>query len=214
MSLDNQEEVRQELMVPVSEAFNQEGALRERIRQLVLDALVNRDVDPAAVRGVMRDAMEGIGVGLGQRAGQAGEALNEAVGGLDEAISRSLYAMQQAVEESWAQGRQFAQSDMKAAYESVKGLDDDLMGVLKTTGEKAQGVLRNEFEAFRGHLANTGTDTGRQVKQVLEVLGNRLNSAAAGSGQEAREAAEFAGGRLREVASGILRGLADALDKR
>lgn len=210
MSLENQQEV----LVPVSEAVAQEGALRERIRHLVLDALVKREVDATAVREVMRDAMDGIGIGLGQRAGQAGEALSEAVGGLDEALSRTLYAMQQAVEEGWAQGRQFAQSDMKEAYDSVKGLDDDLLGVLKSTGEKAQGVLRNEFEAIRGHLTTTGTDTGRQMKQVLEVLGNRLNSAAAGSGQEAREAAQLAGGRLREVASGILRGLADALDKR
>jgi hypothetical protein len=210
MSLENQQEV----LVSVSEAVAQEGALRERIRQLVLDALVKREVDATAVREVMRDAMDGIGIGLGQRAGQAGEALSEAVGGLDEALSRTLYAMQQAVEEGWAQGRQFAQSDMKEAYDSVKGLDDDLLGVLKSTGEKAQGVLRNEFEAIRGHLTTTGTDTGRQMKQVLEVLGNRLNSAAAGSGQEAREAAQLAGGRLREVASGILRGLADALDKR
>jgi ElaB/YqjD/DUF883 family membrane-anchored ribosome-binding protein len=210
MSLENQQEV----LVPISEAVAQEGALRERIRQLVLDALVKREVDATAVREVMRDAMDGIGIGLGQRAGQAGEALSEAVGGLDEALSRTLYAMQQAVEEGWAQGRQFAQSDMKEAYDSVKGLDDDLLGVLKSTGEKAQGVLRNEFEAIRGHLTTTGTDTGRQMKQVLEVLGNRLNSAAAGSGQEAREAAQLAGGRLREVASGILRGLADALDKR
>lgn len=210
MSLENQQEV----LVPVSEAFAQEGALRERIRQLVLDALVKREVDAAAVRTVMRDAMEGIGVGLSQRAGEASGALSEAVGGLDEAISRTLYAVQQAVEEGWAQGKQFAQSDMKEAYDSAKGLEGDLLEVIKTTGEKAQGVLRGEFEAIRGHLTSTGTDTGRQVKQVLEVLGNRLNSATAGSGQEAREAAQLAGGRLREVASGILRGLADALDKR
>lgn len=210
MSLENQQEV----LLPVSQAFAQEGALRERIRQLVLDALVKRELDGDALRTVIRDAMEGIGVGLGQRAGQAGEALAEAVGGLDEAIGRTLYAMQQAVEEGWAQGRQFAQADLKEAYDAARGLEADLLEVIKSTGEKAQGVLRSEFAAFREHLGTTGTDTGRQVKQVLEVLGNRLNSAAAGSGQEVRETAQLAAGRLREVASGILRGLADALDQR
>lgn len=214
MSLENNEEVKLEVLEPVRQAFVSQEDLRDRVRQLVVDALVKREADPQAMKSVMQSAMDGIGLGLGQRTQQAGEALKEAVGGLDEAIGRTVYALRQAMEEGWGQGKQFAQSDLKEAYDSLKGLDDELLGVLKSTGDKAQGALRDEFEKLRAHMANTGSDTGRQVKDVLGVLGNRMNAAASGSGQEAREAAQEAAGRLRAVASGILRGLADALDKR
>lgn len=210
MSLDNQREV----LEPVSQVLQGDGDLREQVRQLVLKALAQRQWDPAAWRSVMGSALEGIGVGLGQRAGQAGEAMKEAVTGLDEAMGGGLYALRKAVEEGMDQGRQFARSDLQEAYESVKGMEQDLLDLIRSTGERAQGALRTDFESMGGHLRRAGTDTGRQVGLVLEALGNRLNAASAGSGQEARETAQEAGGRLRQVASGILRGLADALDKR
>lgn len=214
MSLENNEEVRLEVQEPVRQAFVSQADLRERVRQLVVDALVKREADPQAVKSVMQSAMDGIGQGLGQRAHQAGDALKEAVGGLDEAIGRTVYALRQAMDEGWGQGRQFAQSDLKEAYDSLKGLEDELLGVLKRTGDKAQGALREEFENLRAHMANSGSDTGRQVKDVLDLLGTRMNTAASGAGQEAKETAQEAGGRLRAMTSGILRGLADALDKR
>lgn len=214
MSLENNEEVKLEVLEPVRQAFVSQEDLRDRVRQLVVDALVKREADPQAVKSVMESAMDGIGQGLGQRAHQAGDALKEAVGGLDEAIGRTVYALRQAMDEGWSQGRQFAQSDLKEAYDSLKGLEDELLGVLKRTGDKAQGTLREEFENLRAHMANSGSDTGRQVKDVLDLLGNRMNTAASGAGQEARETAQEAGGRLRAMTSGILRGLADALDKR
>lgn len=219
MSLENHEEVKQEVLLPVRQMMAEEGGaedgnIRERIRQLVVDALVKREADPQAVKAVMQSAMDGIGEGLGQRAQQAGDALKEAVTGLDEAIGRTVYAVKQAMDESLSQGRQFAQSDLKETYDSLKGLEEEFLRVMKATGEKTQGAARDEFEKLRAHLTNTGSDTGRQAKEVLETLGNRLNASATGSAQEAKEAAQEASGRLRAVASGILRGLADVLDKR
>jgi hypothetical protein len=62
------------------------------------------------------------------------------------------------------------------------------------------------------HLARTGTDTGMQVRAVMEKLGSRMGGIAVGSMNESMATAEEARGRLADVASGILRGLADSID--
>jgi hypothetical protein len=64
------------------------------------------------------------------------------------------------------------------------------------------------------HLARTGTDTGAQVRAVLETLNSRMGSIAVGSAAETMATVEEARGRLSAVASGILRGLADSIDSK
>lgn len=208
MSTDNPQDV----MGPVSEAVSRGDDLRARVRQLVTDAILKREADPKAIRSVMQAAIEGVGVGLAQRAGQTGDALKEAVGGLDQAIARSAYALHMAVEESAGQGRQFSEQDLKEALDTLQRLESELMDLLKQTGDKAQGTLKAEFEHLREHLSRNGTDTGGQVRDMLDVLRSKLATAGAGAASEAGHAAREAGGRLAAVATGILRGLADVID--
>jgi hypothetical protein len=210
MSVENNQDVR----VALADLSAGEGALRERVRALVLDAVLRRNADPKALRGVLEEAVAGVGDGLARRGELAGQALQEAMAGLDEAIGKSVYALQMALEEAWGQGRQFAQQDLKEAVEAVRGLEDDLLRTLKETADRAQGGLRDELVRMADHLRRTGTDTGGRVRDVLAVLQARLGGAANGASGDVREAARTAAGRLAEVASGVLRGLADAIDAR
>lgn len=202
----------QDILGPVSEVVSQGDDLRVKVRQLVTDAILKREADPKAIRSVMQAAVEGVGTGLARRAGQTGDALKEAVGGLDQAIAKSAYALRMAIEETAGQGRQFSEQDLKEAVDTLQRLESELMDVLKQTGDKAQGALKTEFEHLREHLSRTGTDTGGQVRDMLDVLKARLASAGAGATNDAGQAAREAGDRLAAVATGILRGLADAID--
>lgn len=203
-----------EVRLPVVVAASEGGDLRARVRDLVLRAIVERKADPKAYREVLKDAVEGLGEGFGAHAGNAGESLKSAVAGLDEALSKSLYALQAAVEETWDNGRRFADTDLRDAYDAVRGLDDDLVGTLKDVGGRAKGVVKDEFTRLGDHLGNNGSDTGTQIKSVLEVLGRDLGGTAKDAGRDLKEDAVEASGRLSAVTSGILRGLADALDGR
>lgn len=203
-----------EVRIPMREAASEGGDLRERVRSLVLSAIVERKAAPKAIREVMQEAVAGLGEGLGGHAGSAGESLRSAMAGLDEAVGKSLYAMQVAVEEAWGDGRQFAESDLREAYDAVRGLDDHLVGTLREVGGRAGGVLRDEFGRLGEHLGRNGSDTGAQVKAVLAVLGRDLGNTAGAAGREVGADAREAAGRLSAVTSGILRGLADALDGR
>jgi hypothetical protein len=208
--MSNEDEVR----VPLREAASQGGDLRERVRGLVLQAIVDRKADPKALREVMKDAVAGLGEGLGDHAGNAGESIKSAVTGLDEALGKSLYALQSAVEETWGNGRRFADTDLREAYDAVRGLDDALVATLKDVGGKSKGIVKDEFTRLSDHLGRNGSDTGGHIASVLSVLGRDLGLTAKEAGRDVADDAREAAGRLSAVTSGILRGLADAVDGR
>lgn len=203
-----------DVLSPLREAAREGGDLRERVRALVLSALVERQADPKAIRSVMQDAVTGLGEGLSGHAEIVGDSLSTAMTGLDEALGKGLYALQAAVEESWGNGRRFAESDLREAYDAVRGLDDDLVGTLREVGGRAGGVLNEEFSRLGEHFGRNGTDTGAQLRSVLAVLARDMGATAGDTGRDLRADAREATGRLAQVSSGILRGLADALDGR
>jgi hypothetical protein len=209
MSTENKEQID----AVIGDAMAQEQDLRERVRSMVMRAISERSWDTGEIREVLRRSMAGVGEGMPQRGSQAAAAAREAVQGLDEAVGRAVYALQMALQETWNQGRQFTESDLKATVEEVKGLEDDLLGTLKESADKGQGVTKEALSGLFDHLSRNGTDTGNQVKGVLDLLGNRLAGAAHGAGGELKEQARETRERLKAVASGILRGLADSLDK-
>jgi len=188
--------------------------LRERVRQLVLDSLSRRSTDPDALRAVMRDAVAGLGEGLSGHATHARESLKSALDGMDEALGKAVYALRLAMEEGWGEGRRFADEDLRTAYDSLKAFEDDLAATLKSTAERSQGLLREELDRLREHMARGGGDTAAQLKATLDVLARQMRELADEAGQDARHTAREAAGRLGAVTSGILRGLADAIDRR
>jgi len=210
MSVENKKEVAE----AVRASEGDEAQLREKVRALVMKALVDHQTDPAAIRDIMRDTLAGVGDGLMERGNQASGALKEAVVGLDEAVGRSVYSMQMAMEEAWGMGHKFAATDMKDTVEAVRNLEEDLLSTIKEASDKTQGWLKGEYADLGNHLARTGTDTGAQVRAVLEKLNSRMSGVMAGSMAESAATAAVARERFSAVASGILRGLADALDSK
>lgn len=208
MSIENKEEVAENVRASADDAEQ----LREKVRALVMKALVDHQADPAAMREVMRDTLAGVGDGLVERGNQASAALREAVRGMDEAVGRSVYAVQMALEEAWGVGHRFAETDVKQTVDAVKDLEADLLSTIREAADKAQGWMKGEFADLGTHLARTGTDTGAQIRAVMEKLNSRVGGIAAGSMADTMATAQEAQNRLASVASGILRGLADSLD--
>jgi hypothetical protein len=203
-----------EIRTPVRDATSEGGDLRERVRGLVLSAIMNRKADAKAFAGVMKSALEGIGEGYGAHAGNASDSLKTAVAGVDEALGKSLYALRSALEESWGQGRRFAETDLREAYDAVRGLEDNLLATLKETGGKSQGVMKEEFARLGEHFGRNGTDTRSQVRDVLAALSRDLGQTVGDAARDAKTDVREATGRLSLVTAGILHGLADALDSR
>lgn len=207
-------EFKEEVSGGVAAAMASDDDLKERVRDLVMRAMADRTLDAQAVRDVLREAFAGVGEGMPQRGNQAAAAAREAVLGLDEAVGKAVFALRMAMEEAWDQGKQFTENDMRRTVDDIKNLEDDLMASLKESADKGQGVAKETLGGLYDHLARTGTDTGGQLKAVMELLSNRLASAAHGAGGEFKAQAQDSAERMKSVASGILRGLADGLDRR
>jgi len=209
MSFEKKEEIGE----AVSAAMAREEDLRARVRGVVLQALSVRTWDAGEIREVARQAFSGVGQGLPQRGSQVAGAAREAVEGLDEAVGRAVYGLQMALEEAWAHGRQFTQTDMQSTVDDIQGLEEDLLSTLKENADRGQGATKEALAGLYEHLKRNGTDTGIQVRGLLETLGNRLAMAAHGTGSDLKAQGKEGTERLKAVASGVLRGLADSLDK-
>ena len=210
MSIENKEEV----MIEVRTATEQGGDLAEQVRAIVTNALVARRVDVDSLRAVMSATVDGVGAGLAARGGEATDALRDAVRGLDQAVTRSVHALQLAMDEARGEGRHFSETELRETVDAVRSSEEELMRTLREASEKSQGWLKTSLTDLVDHMRRAGTDTGGQARAVLETLNNRLGATASGSGRDAAEAVSLSGRRLSEVASGILRGLADAIDAR
>jgi hypothetical protein len=208
------DDYQQEVLEPVKQMAAAGGDLREDVRRLVVAALIERQADPKAIRQVMKATVGGLGEGLSEHAESAGRSLKTAITGLDEALGKGLYAMKLALDESWQTGKRFTDEDLRTAYEAVKGLEDDMVGTLKVTGEKSKGMLKEEFASLRDHLSRGGSDTGTQAREVLATLTRQMADVAGGVAKDTQASLHDARQRLSAVASGILRGLADSLDQR
>jgi len=189
-------------------------ALRDRVKLIVMRWLSQHRVDPAALHEVTAAAVDGLGAGFAPRGQAASAALASAVQGIDEAVSRAVYALQMAAEEAWDGGRQFAANDLKASLDELRGLEISFVQSLRDTADKSQGWLRQEFLTLGDHLSRNGSDTGRRVREVTEILGNRLKGAASGAGRDALDSTTLVRSRLAAIASGVLRGIADAIESK
>jgi len=207
-------EFKQEVSEPVARLTEQGGDLKEDVRRVVLSALVDYKVDPNALRDIMQATVAGLGQGYAAHAELATSSLKTAMAGLDEAMSKSLYAMRLALEESWQKGKRFSEEDLRTAYDAVKGLENDMVATVKSVTEKSQGLVREEFSRMSEHMMRNGTDTSAQAREVMSLLSQQLSDATSAAVKDAQADAQAASQRLGAVTSGVLRGLADSIDQR
>lgn len=185
--------------------------LHARVRDLTLRALRDRAVSLSEVREVVTAVTEGVGVGLGQRAGEIKDAARQALSGLDEALGKSAEATKLAAQQLLSQGKEFKDADLKPALEELKQLEETLLSTVSRVAAQAGGRIKAEFESQVNHARRAGTDTGRLVADTLSEFAGRAGSQAKAGAAEGIEAGLELRKRLTLLASGILGGMADAL---
>ncbi len=210
MSDKNLEQLRDE----VAAAFRQDSGLRARVRELTLKAIQDRRLDTEETKAVVKAVAAGIGLGAEQRGGEAGQALREAVAGLDEALGKAAHATHLALQQLTSQAKDFGDSDLAQAVERLKGLETELESALRQLAAGASERLKPELAAAAEHLKRTGGDTAREVAATLEGFRNRLSAVTHEGGHAAAEAAREVSLRLAALAGGILAGLSEGLKKR
>jgi Family of unknown function (DUF6781) len=207
-------ELQTEIVEAAQKAVQTDQDLRERVRTLTLNALRQRRLDREEIASVSRSVLQGIQLGMGERTQDAGQALKEAVSGLDEALSKTAHALGLAVQQAVGEGKGYVSQDLATQWQNLKSLEGDFMRALADTAAAAKGQVKGQVKDVFEHLSRTSTDTSSQVRDILERLGGKVEAILRDGKTVASDGAREAASRIAMAASGLLAGLADALQQK
>lgn len=185
-----------------SDSVKQGVDIRERVRDLTLEALQARRFDRAAIRDVVRAVTEGMTRGAeGSQLGVR-QALAEGFRGMDQALTKSIEAGHEALRQLVATGRGISDNEVKQALAGLRKIEEDFVATVDQVAHSANERVRPELRELLRDATHAGTETGRQTARLMAeftLTGIEI-------------AGEF-GLRFAHLASGVLAGMAAALDK-
>jgi len=173
-----------------------------RVRDLTLEALRNRRFDREGIRETVRSVTEGMASAAPASAGSLRQAMGQAFRGMDEALTKSVEAGEQALRQLVATGRSISDHEVKEALAGLKKIEEDFVATVSKVAESANERARPELRALVERATRAGTETGRQTAHLLKEF--------TFTGLEL--AGQFSV-RFAQMASGVLAGMADALEK-
>jgi hypothetical protein len=185
--------------------------VRDRIRELTLQALKERKFNFAQFQEAMRAMTRGISLGAQQSGTQVRSALSEAFAGMDDALTKAAQAGSLAMRELFSRSKQFNESDLKLGLEQLKRLERDLLDSVRQVAESTTGTVRSEWQDLLTHAQRTGTDTGAVIAATMREFSGRMAGTVASSTTATLEAALQFGERFAQAASGFLAGMSEAL---
>lgn len=184
--------------------------VREKLHDLTVEALTQRQLAEQEIREVLGAITEGISLGATERTEEVRAALGNALGGMDEALEHAAEAMRLALGEVSSHAQEYAEQDLRQSLGDLKKLEDMFLETVSHVAQEATGLVRQEMTALAEHARRTGTGTGERVREVAEEFGSRLRATAQQASDAGLHAAREIGSRVALLAS---RKLAEAAEK-
>jgi hypothetical protein len=188
--------------------------VRERVRDLTLQALKDRHFDQEGIQEVIRAVTQGAAIGAERERVDMRQALSEALNGLDNALRTSAEAGQVALKQLAASGRGLSDGELRQALANLRRLEEDFFSTVGQVADAASDQVRPELREALAAARRAGTDTGRQIASVMSEFAQRLSLASLDATVTGLERASEFGARFADLASGVLAGLAEALRTR
>jgi hypothetical protein len=194
--------VEENLRQAAGEAMKSGEDVTRRFRDLTLSALSNRRFDREGIREVVRAITEGMAAAAPSSAGSMRKAMGHAFRGMDEALTKSVEAGEEALRKLVATGRSISDNEVKQALAGLKKIEEDFLSTVNQVAETANERARPELRDLARRAARAGTETGRHAASLMaDVTFSGI------------ELAGHFSARFAQMASGVLAGMADALEK-
>jgi hypothetical protein len=194
--------VEDNLRQAAGEAMKAGEHVTRRFRDLTLSALSNRRFDREGIREVVRAMTEGMAAAAPASGGTMRKAMGQAFRGMDEALTKSVEAGEEALRKLVATGRSISDNEVKQALAGLKKIEEDFLSTVNQVAETANERARPELRELAQRAARAGTETGRQAASLMaDVTFSGI------------ELAGHFSARFAQMASGVLAGMADALEK-
>ena len=200
-----------ELRAAASASMASADHIRDRVRDLMLQALRARKFDYAGMREVVSAMTEGISLGAEKSGREVRHALAEAFAGMDQAMSKAAQAGSLAMKELTDRGRDFSQNELKQGLDNMRRMEGDFLEAVRQVSKSTAGTVKSEWQELLTHAQRTGTDTGRVISDTAREFSTRMASTMSEGALAGMEAARTFGERFASLASGILQGMSEAL---
>jgi len=185
-----------------ADAIKSGGDVARRVQEVTLEALRNRRFDREGIRDVVRAVSEGMAAAAPASGGTVRQVMGQAFRGMDDALTKSVEAGEQALRQLVATGRGMADHEVKDALAGLKKIEQDFIETVSKVASSANERARPELRALVERATHAGTETGRQTAKLMAEF--------TFAGMEL--AGQFSV-RFAQMASGVLAGMADALEK-
>jgi Zn-dependent M16 (insulinase) family peptidase len=185
-----------------ADAIKSGGDVARRVQEVTLEALRNRRFDREGIRDVVRAVTEGMAAAAPASGGTVRQVMGQAFRGMDEALTKSVAAGEQALRQLVSTGRGMADHEVKDALAGLKKIEQDFIETVSKVASSANERVRPELRSLVARATELGTETGKQTaKMMAEFTFTGIELAG-----------QFSV-RFAQLASGVLAGMADALEK-
>ncbi|WP_211164045.1 MULTISPECIES: DUF2934 domain-containing protein [Zoogloeaceae] len=190
------------------------AAIASQVRAITLDALTRGHLDADALKrvtaAVVRGAREGA-VPLGERGGQA---LKEAMRGLDEALAGAAEAAQLAIQEATGRTSEFSRQGLKQAADELATLQTLFIETLQDAARDTRGTVQATFTELAEHARGSGSAVGQRTRIALEQLTQAVTAGARDQAKKGAEVVRHEAALLAGLAAGLLQGIAARLESK
>jgi len=208
---DPKDTTEAEIREAASESVRQGTDIRSQVQEITLRALQSRRFDRNGIRQVVRAVTEGTALGAERKHTGMRQAMSEALVGLDQALSTSAQAGQEALKQLTSSGRSFSDAELKQALGNLRKLEQDFLDTVGQVAEAASDSVRPELREALSSARRAGTATGKQVAMTMGDFAQKFSAASFEATLTGLETAADVGQRFTMIASGILGGMAEAL---
>ncbi|HEB77354.1 MAG TPA: hypothetical protein ENI90_02360 [Methylothermaceae bacterium] len=206
-------EAAEKLQASVREAVETAEDVREAVRRLTVEALAEGRLDAAEIRSVVEAVVEGASAGIEKHGTRARQALEEVLRGLEDGLIKAAEASKLALEEAASRAQEFAEQDVKRAFDQLVEMEKVYIDTLTEVARKGSEQSRAILSDLAHHARNSGTAIGEYMAEVMETLPRKLQEAGEWGLKAGIESARTAGAQLAAIASGFLAGISEALDR-
>jgi hypothetical protein len=210
-AMSEQQMSNDEIRAAASASVATAAEIRERVRDLTLQALQSRRLDLHGMREVIRSMTEGISLGVEQRGHDVRAALADAFSGMDQAMSKAAHASSLALREMTERGKEFSATELRHGLERMRQMEGDFLDAVRQVSSAAGSNVRTEWQELVAHAQRAGTDTGRVIAETGRDFSARMTATMSEGAIAGMEAARQFGERFAALASGMLAGMAEAI---
>jgi hypothetical protein len=188
------------------------ASVRNRVRQMSVDALGNRKVTLRDVRNLVHEVLEGAVEGVDKSIpASRRNVLREVFEGLSEGVHAVASAGSAAASEARERGQELVGKTLPTAGKRINAANQELLGAVRSFAEKSSKQVRDELDALVARAERLGPKVAASARKTAKAADGRLIELSEETARASVRVARRAAGALAMGASGLLEGIAESI---